>query len=306
VADIQTDAVPAVRRRRWRRFSLRTLLVVMTATCVWIGVVTNRANRQQRAVEAFTRRGASINYSYQEHPSPVPSSTFNIDYDYRTQTPGPEWLRRLIGDKYFVTPVSLRIFQPAIVTDGAMPLIGDLPHLERLRVTDLTLSSSELVHLRQLPRLKLLTFSGNSISPTEASPDFEFLSRMSQLEVFSIDAPQFGDDQMKSLANCSQLRQAFLQETTVGDAGLAQLAHMRNLQMLNLMRTKVTDAGMKHLARLPKLTYLCLLETDVTDVGLADLAGMAGLTNLELHGSQVTRDGVRRLRQALPNCEITY
>ena len=50
--------------------------------------------------------------------------------------------------------------------------------------------------------------------------------------------------------------------------------------MLGLGRTKITDAGLEYLQRLTKLHELYLWDTKVTD------------------------QGVKKLQQALPNCEI--
>ncbi len=46
-------------RRLWR-FSLKTLLIVLTLFCIWLGTLTNNANRQRRAVEAIERRAANF------------------------------------------------------------------------------------------------------------------------------------------------------------------------------------------------------------------------------------------------------
>jgi hypothetical protein len=57
---------PFVRtRRRWFRFSLRTMLVAITLFCIWLGVTANRANRQRRAVETTRSYGAYVRYDYE-------------------------------------------------------------------------------------------------------------------------------------------------------------------------------------------------------------------------------------------------
>ena len=44
-------------RRRWLRFSLRSLLILITILCVWLGVKVNQARRQK---EAFTAAGVPL------------------------------------------------------------------------------------------------------------------------------------------------------------------------------------------------------------------------------------------------------
>ena len=41
--------------RRWGRYSLRTLLAVVTIVAIWLGIVADRAVRQRRAVAVVRR-----------------------------------------------------------------------------------------------------------------------------------------------------------------------------------------------------------------------------------------------------------
>jgi hypothetical protein len=64
------------------------------------------------------------------------------------------------------------------------------------------------------------------------------------------------------------------------DADLANVEGMDQLEQVSIKADKVTDAGLLHLRDLNTLKVLGLQSTSVT------------------------ADGVRRLRQALPNCDI--
>jgi hypothetical protein len=44
---------PAPPRRRWFRISLRTLLLLVTVLCIWLGVKVNLARRQKEAIAAL-------------------------------------------------------------------------------------------------------------------------------------------------------------------------------------------------------------------------------------------------------------
>jgi hypothetical protein len=57
------------------------------------------------------------------------------------------------------------------------------------------------------------------------------------------------------------------------------------------------------------LTQLRRLDLDlnrVTDAGLEHLKGLTQLAQLALMGTDVTDAGVKKLQQALPNCEISH
>ena len=68
--------------------------------------------------------------------------------------------------------------------------------------------------------------------------------------------------------------------------------------------TQITDAGLPHLAGMTQLQEVCLIGTYVTDAGLEHLAGLPHLERLWLDGAKDTDDGVKKLRQALPKCDI--
>ena len=74
---------------------------------------------------------------------------------------------------------------------------------------------------------------------------------------------------------------------------------------LSFMGTQITDAGLVHLRGLTNLRLLEVTFTRVTNAGLVHLPGLTSLRRLYLANAQTTEDGRARLRQALPDCEIT-
>jgi hypothetical protein len=57
---------------------------------------------------------------------------------------------------------------------------------------------------------------------------------------------------------------------------------------------------------LKKLLWLFLDDTLVTDAGLDELKALLQLAGLSLEGTRVTREGVKKLQQVLPNCYIIW
>jgi len=43
-----------------------------------------------------------------------------------------------------------------------------------------------------------------------------------------------------------------------------------------------------------------------TDTGLENLKGLANLQGMFLEGNQLTLEGIEKLQEALPDCEIVY
>ena len=56
---------PKTRHRRYRQFSLRTFLVVLTIVCVWFGWQVNRANQQRKAVAWVLEMEGFVKYDYE-------------------------------------------------------------------------------------------------------------------------------------------------------------------------------------------------------------------------------------------------
>jgi hypothetical protein len=107
-----------------------------------------------------------------------------------------------------------------------------------------------------------------------------------------------GDDFFQSVI------QIYFYTEEATDAEVEHLRGLSQLKELELGGTHVTDAGLEHLRGMSRLTELDLGFTQVTDAGLGHLKGLSQLQYLDLRTMQVTDGGVKRLQQALPNCEI--
>jgi hypothetical protein len=112
------------------------------------------------------------------------------------------------------------------------------------------------------------------------------------------------EEGMAHLDHLSQLSLLWLDHSNITDVGLTHLEGLGQLRSLSLKSTEVTDAGLTYLRRLSKLQQLWLDDTRVTDAGLVRLEGMKQLCWLNLSNTKVTDEGVKKLRKALPECEI--
>lgn len=94
----------------------------------------------------------------------------------------------------------------------------------------------------------------------------------------------------------------------VTDAHLALLKDGNSLSWLVLSGSRmstITNSGMENLAKCQNLTSLNF-ELNGTDAVLEPLHRMKNLRKLTLTGNQYTSDGVKKLAEALPDCEITW
>jgi hypothetical protein len=67
---------------------------------------------------------------------------------------------------------------------------------------------------------------------------------------------------------------------------------------------QATDATFEPFTWMSRLRYLNLDNTQVTDITLERINGLNQLKHLRLRNTKVTDEGVRKLQQAVPNCEI--
>ena len=69
--------------------------------------------------------------------------------------------------------------------------------------------------------------------------------------------------------------------------------------------TQISDAGLVHLKGLSSLQWLGLENTQITGAGLVHPEALSNLSTLNLDDTQITDAGVAKLKEALPNCEIS-
>ena len=101
-----------------------------------------------------------------------------------------------------------------------------------------------------------------------------------------------------------ELASIMLAESEITQSGWALISKMTNLRKLVLHKCQVVDSGLPNLFVLEDLKVLGLAENPVTDAAIDDLSQLEGLRALDLQGTLVTRQGVKRLRAALPGCAI--
>lgn len=75
------------------QFSSRLLLVLVGCLCAWLGVTANAARTQRELVKAILAAGGEVFYDWQVTDD---GSDSGLEHP-----PGPDWLRRWLGDEYF-------------------------------------------------------------------------------------------------------------------------------------------------------------------------------------------------------------
>ncbi len=269
-------------RRRWLRFSLRSLLLLVVVISIPLGWKVNRARNQRVVVEELQKLNAVIEYDYEK----VPGNPF-----IRQPPPAPKWLTDLLGIEYFGDVVKVEVEGPQ-VNDETIALVARLPELHsagfasRGGITD-----SGLVHFARMHKLEEAILSSNRIAGT----GLVFLTGLKRLKLLWVDG-SITDSYLEHASELNQLERFEVHSVKeITDDGLAHLAKLTNLRILILGRW---SGG--------KWTPSVHDYMKATDDGLLNLYGMKNLELLHLDTINVTRSGIDGLRKALPNCQISW
>jgi Leucine-rich repeat (LRR) protein len=284
----------------WRsRRALRCILLVgLTLAAVLGWMVWGRVARQRKALRTIERLGGTVRYY-------APAGGAQGLSQVLSQA--NRLLKAVFRDDVFgVQGVSLG---GCAVED--VSFLRDLPALASLNLADTPVS--DLTPLAGLTRLESLTL-GRHVS------DLTPLRTLTGLTTLNVAAAPVHD--LASLAGLTNLECLMLENTRVAD--LTPLAGLAKLRTLSLAGTGVTDvsplSGLSNLGELklfstavgdvaPLKGLTQLHDLDLTDTRVENADGLAGLTRLGFLGlsrSRVDPGGVERLRQALPQCRITY
>ena len=160
-----------------------------------------------------------------------------------TESCGPEWLRRIVGDdrmaefKIFDRIVIVKLEGTAI-TDAEIAHLSELTNLRKLSLRKSVATDAGLACLNKLTNLDFLNLEGTVV--TDAGLDH--LRRLKDLRILVLTGTAVTDAGMANLGELTKLRQLWL-GPAVTDAGLVEATKLTNLVTLGVRGTAVTDKG---------------------------------------------------------------
>lgn len=180
--------------KRWLRFSLRTLLILVTIFAVWLGWKMYVRREQQRVLDAVHARGGRTSQMLRDlsllsrlqarwtQDNVVMLSNLNVtdeelkDFKSMPYLVGLHLADNRITDRglaYVKNQTDLRVLDlthnPAITDDGLAHL-QDLTAIESLMLRkNSQITDAGLVHLERMQKLDLLILFGTSVTPQGVS-----------------------------------------------------------------------------------------------------------------------------------------
>ena len=316
MSPFQIQSPPPKARRRWPRFRLRTLFVLLTLACLWLGWQAKRARDQKQAVAAIRAAGGNIIYTYQVAPNGTLKDPGLPD---SSRPLAPAWLRDALGEDFFITAYSVMLPSPAPgggvqtvntqVSDETLKHLAKLPRLKSLGIGALELTDSSLHLIAELPQVEHIVLR----SPRLTDAGIAHLARLPRLKTLSIAGEQFSDQSIVALRAFPQLEWLTLNGGHMTNDGLAHLKHLPKLRRLALsgtgpgggVKTKMTGAGLKHVAEVAELVDLQMYDFDLNDDDLEPLSRLTKLRSASFSGTGVTAAGMAKLKKALPQAWLT-
>lgn len=160
--------------RKYLRFGLRFLFLVLTGLCILLALEVNRARRHEQATKIVVREGGTIRFTPRFSDAPQDQSNWTVR---RSGDSGESLIEHFLSRPWKVT---LHCDQDAAVA-------VELPNLKGLRVVSIFANSKKnddfLQHVQKCKDLTDLRFYGSYAADYET---VQILKRMQQLKGISL------------------------------------------------------------------------------------------------------------------------
>lgn len=173
--------------KRVFRFSLGTLLVLLTLGCIWLGLEVNQARFEKELAQRITESGGKIRFDYE----------FDKSGNYLPDAPVPIWSASLgenfssrIAEVSFTGTTRVTNRLPSTVTgvkrrrvpEQVLEQLNGLRGLRRLLLSNTDVSDDDVNHLSSIRSVEYLRLDGNAISAA-AAMQLSCLSKLKKLDL---------------------------------------------------------------------------------------------------------------------------
>ncbi len=151
---------PAPRRRKWRQFTVRSLLVIVTLAAVffsWVAVKVREARLEREAAESLASELHYVKYNYHLTLDPERKPSY--------RAPGPRWVNSLIGENIFGAHVAGILYCRKTTTDDDLAKLDALPFLLLIGFSNTQITDAGLERLKQIKTLRAVCLVETRVTP---------------------------------------------------------------------------------------------------------------------------------------------
>jgi hypothetical protein len=272
------------RKQRWARRMVVTHVLIFL---FGVGYPLIAKSRQQRdLVEVIEDEEAGFFVAY--------------DQDFSNGVPGPEWLRDVVGDRFFFKPKQIFLYcgnGPYYqVSDQGIYAITQLDSLREIGFGYHSVDGAQFKRLTSLRQLKAIDLGG----------EWSTEQQLKGKRIIRITYHWLSDDDVAQVKSLSNLKSLALHGTAIGRHGVSAIATLKQLEELdiNSRRSDLDDADVGRLATLSNLNSLTFHSTRLSDKGLLQLAALKKLKDLRVDGIAPAEATLARLKAAIPGLDL--
>ena len=294
---MNAESKPPSKHFSFKRFSLRSAIILLTATCVSLGLYIEPVIKQQAAVRKIRHFNGTVEYDYDK-----------ANYLYQWI---PSWIQEKFNNDYFCEVRSVTI-DSRDVTDISM--LRNLLGLQEIIIKLVDGQTNDLTPISKITGLQTLAISGASfvdLEPVANLHQLDYLSlgtteakslaplaKLTKLQVLRISGNQI--DTLEPLAGLKLLKTFEFAGESV--QSLQPLANLRNLQYLRVKGKSIVD--LSPLKNLSGIRYLHVKHTGVTD--LTPVKNFGNLITIDFSYTPVSQvDALVGIR-SLENVRMTH
>ncbi len=190
------------------------------------------------------------------------------------------------------------------VTDATCQTLSAVDGLTFIELSWTHVTDRGAAHLAKLPKLAELQIIGNDGIGDDT---LRWACEHPTLQTVRLGGTRVTDAGLEAVVG-SGLKELEVNGCAgVTDRGLESLSQEKTIVHLNLSGLRsISDAGVAHLGSLPEMRLLDVHATLITDGCLETLQQFKKLSLLRIYQTEITPEGVQRLNEALPDCEIVW
>jgi hypothetical protein len=274
------------RRRRWIRYGLRTVLILLTIVCLWLGWFMTQVQKQRRAVAVLEKYSAAITYSafYQYSPWSAILPRRLI-----------QWLNGALSGNDILQRVTGVTIERDTLDEQDLAVLTDLPYLRYLSLSGPAVTDASVHHVENLTQLKCFKLIGTNVSDA----GLQFVSKLENVESLILTETPFTEAGIKHLRNLKNIDELYLDDTRVTGACLEDLTAIKNLRVLHLNNTHVRGEGIIQFSEMPNLEIVFLKNTPISDADLPFLKQIPSHVLVYLSKTKISREAAQQLPKTM-------